>query len=410
MYDHREIARAMDLFHFEEHSPGMIFWHPMGWRLYRIIEDYMRGVYESYGFLEVRSPIALSRALWEKSGHWEKFREGIFVVGSLDKDKEDLNPDYALKPMSCPAHVGIYKSARRSYREMPIRLMEFGMVHRNEASGTLSGCMRLRQFVQDDAHIFCQEADIQNEIRNFLNMVSEVYKAFGYEKFSIKISLRPEKRLGSDALWDKAEGALIDACEALKYAYELLPGEGAFYGPKIEVSLEDHLGRSWQCGTIQVDFNLPQIFDLAFVNSEGAFEQPVMLHQAVLGSIERWIGILLESHGALPLWLAPVQVAVAAISDKSAQWALYVASKLRRNGVRVELAKRDATISKKIRELFERKIPLIAVVGEQEAAKGTVNLRRLGVSGQQEIELLDLEQELRNQVSSSLSTTILNVN
>ena len=291
-----------------------------------------------------------------------------------------------------------------------IRLMEFGMVHRNEASGTLSGCMRLRQFVQDDAHIFCQEADIQNEIRNFLNMVSEVYKAFGYEKFSIKISLRPEKRLGSDALWDKAEGALIDACEALKYAYELLPGEGAFYGPKIEVSLEDHLGRSWQCGTIQVDFNLPQIFDLAFVNSEGAFEQPVMLHQAVLGSIERWIGILLESHGALPLWLAPVQVAVAAISDKSAQWALYVASKLRRNGVRVELAKRDATISKKIRELFERKIPLIAVVGEQEAAKGTVNLRRLGVSGQQEIELLDLEQELRNQVSSSLSTTILNVN
>lgn len=396
MYDHREIAKAMDLFHFEEHSPGMIFWHPIGWRLYRAIENYMRGVYESYGFLEVCSPVALNRSLWEKSGHWEKFGDNIFVVGSLD-DNHRCDADYALKPMSCPAHVAIYKSHRRSYREMPFRLMEFGMVHRNEPSGSLSGCMRLRQFVQDDAHIFCQEADIQGEIRNFLKMVGEVYQAFGYENFAIKISLRPEKRLGSDALWDKAEASLIQACEVLGYVYELLPGEGAFYGPKIEVSLQDHLGRFWQCGTIQVDFNLPQIFELGFINSEGSFEQPVMLHQAVLGSLERWIGILLENHGgALPLWLAPVQIAVAAISDKSSDWANFVVAKLRQNGVRVELANRDGTISKKIRELSARKIPLIAVVGENEAANGTINLRRLGISAQEEVEFAQLEAEFAN--------------
>lgn len=401
MYDHRELAKAMDLFHFEEHSPGMVFWHPLGWRVFQAIENYMRQVYEAYGFEEVRSPIALSRTLWEKSGHWEKFGENIFVVGTLDDaDSSHVSPDYALKPMSCPAHIAIYEASRRSYREMPIRLMEFGIVHRNEPSGTLSGCMRLRQFVQDDAHIFCLEADIENEIRNFLNMVSEVYKAFGYENFTIKISLRPEKRLGDDALWDKAEAALIDACVALGYAYKLLPGEGAFYSPKIEVSLEDHLGRSWQCGTMQVDFNLPQIFDLSFVNSDGSFERPVILHQAVLGSIERWIGILLENHGgSLPLWLAPVQIAVASISDKSVEWAQTVVSKLRRRGVRTELINRDATISKKIRELSKRKIPLIAVVGEIEAANATVNLRRFGISTQEEIALAQLEEEFSHRLS-----------
>lgn len=394
MYDHRELAKAMDLFHFEEHSPGMVFWHPMGWRVFRAIEDFMRQVYQAYGFEEVRSPVALSRTLWEKSGHWEKFNDNIFVVGSLNDAKENnVSPDYALKPMSCPAHIAIYKASRRSYRQMPFRLMEFGMVHRNEPSGTLSGCMRLRSFVQDDAHIFCPEAEVKNEIRNFLNMVSEVYKAFGYENFAVKISLRPEKRFGCDALWDKAEALLIEACEMFGYSYELLPGEGAFYSPKIEVSLEDHLGRSWQCGTIQVDFNLPQIFDLSFVNSDGSFEQPVILHQAVLGSIERWIGILLENHGgALPLWLAPVQIAVASISDRSVEWAEAVVAKLRRIGVRTELVNSDATISKKIRSLSKRKIPLIAIVGENEAANGTVNLRR-GVSSPEEITFAQLEKE-----------------
>jgi threonyl-tRNA synthetase len=405
MYDHRAIAKAMDLFHFEEHSPGMVFWHPMGLRVFQAIEDFMRRVYQSHGFDEVRSPLALSRSLWERSGHWEKFGNNMFVVGSLEQDKsadrmarnarsEALSLDYALKPMSCPAHIAIYQAHKRSYREVPMRLMEFGIVHRNEPSGTLSGCMRLRQFVQDDAHIFCRETNLTNEISNFLNMVREVYAAFGYETFALRISLRPEQRLGSDGLWDRAEAALIEACQALGYAYELLPGEGAFYGPKIEVSLEDRLGRSWQCGTIQVDFNLPQIFELSFVNRDGKLEQPVMLHQAVLGSLERWLGILLENQGALPPGLAPVQVAVASISDKSADWAESIFARLKHIRVRAELHADDATISKKIRELSKRKIPLIAIVGEREAANSTVNLRRLGIPGQEEMTLVRLEEEL----------------
>ncbi|NEQ24420.1 MAG: threonine--tRNA ligase, partial [Microcoleus sp. SIO2G3] len=351
------------------------------------------------------SPIALSRSLWEKSGHWGKFGNNMFVVGSLQQDNsvdgeaqsadsQAINLNYALKPMSCPAHIAIYKAHKRSYREIPMRLMEFGIVHRNEPSGTLSGCMRLRQFVQDDAHIFCREANLLQEIGNFLNMVKELYAAFGYEKFAIRIALRPEQRMGSNALWDKAEAVLINACEELGYAYELSPGEGSFYSPKIEVSLEDRLGRSWQCGTIQVDFNFPQIFELSFVNHEGKLEQPVMLHQAVLGSIERWIGILLENQGALPLWLAPVQVAVASISEKSADWAEAVFARLKQMGIRAQLHADDATISKKIRELSERKVPLIAIVGEREAANATVNLRRLGVSGQEEIAFAQLEEEL----------------
>ncbi|MEC4817465.1 MAG: threonine--tRNA ligase [Scytonema sp. PMC 1069.18] len=401
MYDHRVLARDMDLFHFEEHSPGMVFWHPMGLRLFRAIEDYMRRVYESYGFEEVRSPILLSRWLWEKSGHWEKFRNGMFVVDSMGRDRcadvEEIKTDYALKPMSCPAHIAIYKVHKRSYRELPLRFMEFGIAHRNEPSGSLSGCMRLRQFVQDDAHIFCQEGDLIKEINNFLDMVKEVYGAFGYKNFSIRISLRPEQRLGSDALWDKAETVLMKACEVSGYAYQLLPGEGAFYGPKIEVSLEDHLGRSWQCGTIQVDYNLPQIFELSFVNQDGKLEQPVMLHQAVLGSIERWIGILLENlEGALPLWLAPVQIAIAPISSKSADWAEMVYKRLKNQGIRAEVYAGDRTISKKIQELSARKVPLIAVVGEREKANGTVNLRRLGFPGQEELTVEKLEKEFKN--------------
>jgi len=405
MHDHRAIAKVMDLFHFEEHSPGMVFWHPMGLRVFRQIEEFMRQVYHSHGFEEVRSPVALNRSLWEKSGHWGKFSNNMFLVGSMQQDNSvegegksadsaAVNLNYALKPMSCPAHIAIYQAQKRSYREIPMRLMEFGIVHRNEPSGSLSGCMRLRQFVQDDAHIFCREADLLDEIGNFLNMVKELYAAFGYHKFGIKIALRPEQRMGSDKLWDKAEAVLINACEKLGYAYELSPGEGSFYSPKIEVSLEDRLGRSWQCGTIQVDFNFPQIFELSFVNQEGKLEQPVMLHQAVLGSIERWIGILLENQGALPLWLAPVQVAVATISDKSADWGEAVFAKLKRMGIRAELHADDATIAKKIRELSGRKIPMIAIVGEHEAAKGSVNLRRLGVSVQEEIALAQLEEKL----------------
>ncbi|ESA31938.1 threonyl-trna synthetase [Leptolyngbya sp. Heron Island J] len=391
----------MDLFHFEEHSPGMVFWHPQGLRLFLSIEDLMRQVYQGHGFEEVRSPIALSRSLWERSRHWEKFRQGMFVVGSVEADKDDesalsvISPDYALKPMSCPAHIAIYQSRKRSYRETPMRLMEFGICHRNELSGTLSGCMRLRQFVQDDAHIFCRTSDVQSEISNFLNMVQQVYAAFGYDQFSLQISLRPEQRLGSDRLWDQAESVLVKAVQSLGRSYKLAPNEGAFYGPKLEISLQDQLGRSWQCGTIQVDFNLPQVFELAFVNEVGELERPVMLHQAILGSLERWIGILLEHHGgALPVWVAPTQVAVASISDKASAWAETIFSRLRQLGVRVELHNQGRTISKKIRELSKRKIPLIAIVGEQEAMSQRLNLRCLGVLKQQEMSLAELEHKL----------------
>lgn len=403
MADHRELARDMDLFHFEEHSPGMVFWHPQGLRLFRSIEDLMRQVYQAHGFEEVRSPIALSRSLWERSGHWEKFRKGMFVVGSEAEGAEGepsmLSPDYALKPMSCPAHIAIYQSHKRSYREHPMRLMEFGICHRNELSGTLSGCMRLRQFVQDDAHIFCRESDVQHEISNFLQMVQQIYAAFGYDQFSLQISLRPEQRLGSDQLWDRAESLLIEAVQSLGYPYQLAPNEGAFYGPKLEISLQDQLGRSWQCGTFQIDFNLPQIFELGFVNEQGELERPVMLHQAVLGSLERWIGILLEHHnGLLPVWVAPVQIAIAPISEKASVWAEAIFARLKRLGVRVEFHNQDQTIGKKIRELSKRRIPLIAVVGEQEAMSQTLNLRRLGSVEQQAISLAQLEQILADLV------------
>ncbi|BDM83433.1 threonine--tRNA ligase [Acaryochloris marina] len=401
MADHRELARDMDLFHFEEHSPGMVFWHPQGLRLFRSIEDFMRQVYQGHGFEEVRSPIALSRSLWERSRHWEKFRHGMFVVGSVEADTDDesalsvISPDYALKPMSCPAHIAIYQSRKRSYRENPMRLMEFGICHRNELSGTLSGCMRLRQFVQDDAHIFCRASDVQREISTFLNMVQQVYAAFGYDQFSLQISLRPEQRLGSDHLWDQAESVLVKAVQSLGHSYKLAPNEGAFYGPKLEISLQDQLGRSWQCGTIQVDFNLPQVFELAFVNELGELERPVMLHQAILGSLERWIGILLEHHnGALPVWAAPTQVAVASISDKASAWAETIFFRLRQLGFWVELHNQNRTISKKIRELSKRKIPLIAIVGEQEAMSQRLNLRSLGALKQQEMSLAELEQKL----------------
>lgn len=401
MADHRKLAQDMDLFHFEEHSPGMVFWHPQGLRLFRTIEAFMRQIYESHGFEEVRSPIALSRSLWERSKHWEKFRDGMFVAGSVDYDADNnaavVRPDYALKPMSCPAHIAIYQSNRRSYRDIPMRFMEFGIVHRNERSGTLSGCMRLRQFVQDDAHIFCQATDVQAEISNFLAMVRQVYAAFGYDQFSLQISLRPGHRLGSDQLWDRAESVLIEAVESLNYSYKLAPGEGAFYGPKLEISLQDQLGRSWQCGTMQVDFNLPQIFELSFINPVRERSQPVMLHQAILGSLERWIGILLEHHGGvLPVWVAPTQVAVASISEKSAGWAETVFQRLKQLGIRAELDKHNGTIGRKIRDLAQRKIPLIAIVGEQEAINQTLSLRKLGADAQQEMTLAQLEAKLAN--------------
>lgn len=397
MNDHRDLARVMDLFHFEEHSPGMVFWHPHGLRVFQQIEHFMRQLYQAHGFEEVRSPLALSRQLWERSGHWEKFHDNIFVVGSLDADKDGaaLQPDYALKPMSCPAHIAIYNARPRSYREMPLRFMEFGIVHRNEPSGTLSGCLRLRQFVQDDAHIFCREAAMGHEIRNFLSLIQSVYSAFGFDQFMLHVALRPEQRLGSDAVWDRAEAALMDACQALGYDYQISPGEGAFYGPKIEVSLRDYRGRSWQCGTFQIDFNLPRVFDLAFVNEEGELERPVMLHQAVLGSLERWLGILLEHyHGILPLWLAPVQVAIASISEKSVGWAERVYHQLKQQGVRVELDVSDRTINKKVRNLVQQRVPFIAVVGEQEAERQLINLRRLGNSQQQEMSVEYLLNEL----------------
>ncbi|MGG6297794.1 threonine--tRNA ligase [Leptolyngbya sp. AN02str] len=400
MANHRELAKEMNLFHFEEHSPGMVFWHPQGFQLFRNIEDFMRQMYQAHGFAEVRSPVVLNRILWERSGHWEKFRKGMFVVGHEDAEDAISDPhielSYALKPMSCPAHIAIYQSHKRSYREHPLRLMEFGMCHRNELSGALSGCMRLRQFVQDDAHIFCRESHIQQEISNFLQMVQQTYSAFGFSQFSLQISLRPKQRLGDDALWDRAEALLMNAVQALGYDYQVAPQEGAFYGPKLEVSLQDQLGRSWQCGTFQVDFNLPQVFELEFVNERGEMERPVMLHQAVLGSIERWIGILLEHHGGvLPIWVAPTQVAIAPISEKVLDWAQTVFEKLKSQGIRIELYNQNRTIHRKIRELSQRKVPLVVIIGEQEAKSQTINLRRLGsASKPEDMSLSHLEQML----------------
>ncbi|QNT79574.1 threonine--tRNA ligase [Entomobacter blattae] len=385
--DHRRIGREMDLFHFQEEAIGSVFWHAKGWRLYVTLQDYMRRMQARHGYEEVRSPQLVDRSLWEASGHWEKFRENMFIASVEDEDKT-----YALKPMNCPCHVQIFRHGLRSYRELPLRMAEFGACHRFEPSGALHGLMRVRSFVQDDAHIFCQEDQIADETARFVLMLREVYKDLGFEEFRIKFSDRPEVRAGDDALWDRAENSLKEACKTVGMEYELNPGEGAFYGPKLEFVLRDAIGRDWQCGTLQVDYVLPERLDASFIGEDSARHRPVMLHRAILGSFERFIGILIEQHaGRFPLWLAPVQLVVASIVSDVGEYAQEVAEQFRKVGMAVETDIRNEKINAKIREHSVKHVPLILVVGRKEAEERSVAIRRLGSSAQ---EVLPLNEAL----------------
>jgi threonyl-tRNA synthetase len=379
--DHRRLGREMGLFHIQEEATGSVFWHPKGWRIWQEVESYMRRRLDAAGYQEVKTPQLVDRVLWERSGHWEKFREHMFT---LDADERVL----ALKPMNCPCHVQIFNQALKSYRELPLRMSEFGACHRNEPSGALHGIMRVRAFTQDDAHIFCTENQVTAESVAFCELLRQVYADFGFTDVSVKFSDRPPVRAGEDATWDRAEQALRDATEAAGLETALNPGEGAFYGPKLEFVLRDAIGRDWQCGTLQVDFVLPERLDATYVGADGARHRPVMLHRAILGSMERFLGILIEHHaGRLPLWLAPVQVVVATVTNDADAYALEVAAALESAGLRVACDTRSDKISYKVREHSLAKVPLIMAVGGREAAERSVSLRRLGSQAQEALSL-----------------------
>ncbi len=367
--DHRRLAKQLDLFHMQEEAPGLVFWHPHGWTVWQQVEQYMRRVYQDNGYREVKCPQILDRSLWEKSGHWENYHEHMFTTASE-------NRDYALKPMNCPGHVQIYNNGLHSYRDLPLRYGEFGACHRNEPSGALHGIMRVRGFTQDDGHIFCTEAQIEPEVENFIDLLVNVYRDFGFDEIIYKLSTRPVKRVGSDETWDVAEKALADALNKKGVPWDTLPGEGAFYGPKIEFSLKDSIGRVWQCGTVQVDFSMPGRLGAEYVAEDNARHVPVMLHRAIVGSMERFIGILLENYaGALPVWLAPVQVVVMNITANQAAYAEQVVAELRRAGLRVESDLRNEKITYKIREHSLQKLPYQVILGDKEMAAQTVAVR-----------------------------------
>ncbi|MBP6903160.1 MAG: threonine--tRNA ligase [Burkholderiaceae bacterium] len=370
--DHRRLGRELDLFHIDEHSPGTVFWHPKGWIVWQGVEQYMRQVYRDNGYHEVKGPQILDQGLWEKTGHWDKYRENMFVTESEKRD-------YALKPMNCPGHMLIFKQGIKSYRDLPLRYGEFGQCHRNEPTGGLHGIMRVRAFTQDDGHIFCTEDQIQAEVKAFTSLLQRVYKDFGFSDIIYKLSTRPEKRIGSEESWDRAEAALAEGLRASGCDFEYLPGEGAFYGPKIEYTLKDALGRPWQCGTIQVDPNLPERLDADYVGEDGARHRPIVLHRAIVGSLERFIGILIEQHaGALPAWLSPVQVVVASITDAQAEYVADVVKTLQKQGVRAQADLRNEKITYKIREHSLQKVPYILVAGDKEKASGAVAVRARG--------------------------------
>jgi threonyl-tRNA synthetase len=370
--DHRKLGKALDLFHMQDNAPGMVFWHPKGWTIWQQVEQYLRRVYLESGYQEVKCPQILDRSLWEASGHWEHYKDNMFTTASE-------NRDYAVKPMNCPGHIQVFNSGLRSYRDLPLRYGEFGSCHRNESSGSLHGLLRVRGFTQDDGHIFCTEDQIQSEVDAFTRKLLEVYKDFGFENVIYRLSTRPANRVGSDESWDKAEKALAEALNNVGVQWEELKGEGAFYGPKIEYSLKDSLGRVWQCGTIQVDFNMPVRLGAEFVDADNTRKPPVMLHRAIVGSLERFIGILIENHsGAMPTWLAPVQAVVASITDSQAEYATGVAKSLQAQGFRVESDLRGEKISLKIRELSLQKVPFILVVGDQERVSSQVTVRARG--------------------------------
>ncbi|MBK8159665.1 MAG: threonine--tRNA ligase [Rhodospirillaceae bacterium] len=377
--DHRRLGREMNLFHQQEEATGAIFWHPKGWRLYRKLESYIRRRLEINGYEEVKTPQILDRSFWEKSGHWEKFREAMFVI----PDDEHPEKQLALKPMNCPGHVQIFRQGIKSYRDLPIRLAEFGACHRNEPSGALHGIMRVRAFTQDDAHIFCTEDQIVGETKAFCDFLLSVYKDFGFEEVMVKFSDRPEKRAGADATWDKAEEALKTATTAAGLTFTLNPGEGAFYGPKLEFVLRDTIGRDWQCGTLQCDFVLPERLDAAYIGEDGQKHRPVMLHRAIFGSLERFVGILIEHHaGKFPLWLAPTQVVVCSIVSDVEPYAEMLTRKLKAAGLSVETDYRNEKINYKVREHSLAKVPVIIAVGKRDEEAGTVAIRRLGEEGQ----------------------------
>ena len=370
--DHRKLGRELDLFHIDEYSPGTVFWHPKGWTVWQEVEQYMRRVYRDNGYLEVKGPQILDKTLWEKTGHWDKYRENMFTT---DSEKRE----YALKPMNCPGHIIIFNQGIKSYRDLPLRYGEFGQCHRNEPSGGLHGIMRVRGFTQDDGHIFCTEEQIQGEVIAFTTLLQKVYRDFGFTNILYKLSTRPEKRIGSDDSWDKAEAALAEGLRASGCEFEYLPGEGAFYGPKIEYTLKDALGRQWQCGTIQVDPNLPERLGAEYVGEDGVRHRPIVLHRAIVGSLERFIGILIEQHaGALPAWLAPTQVAVLNITDAQADYCKEIAKSMQNQGLRVETDLRNEKITYKIREHALQKLPYILVVGDKEKAAGEVAVRARG--------------------------------
>jgi threonyl-tRNA synthetase len=386
--DHRRIGKQLHLFHTQEEAPGMVFWHEKGWLIYLIIQDYIRDKLRAQGYQEVHTPQVIDRSLWEKSGHWEKFRDDMFVTESEKRT-------YAIKPMNCPAHIQIFNQGLKSYRDLPLRLAEFGSCHRNEPSGTLHGLMRVRSFVQDDAHIFCTEDQIQDEVSRFINLVFEVYKDFGFEEVIVALSTRPEQRVGEDAVWDKAEQALETALNSEGLDWTLQPGEGAFYGPKIEFSLKDCLGRVWQLGTIQVDFSMPARLGAEYVAEDGSRKVPVMLHRAILGSIERFIGILIEHHaGKLPLWLAPVQAVVLTITDRQAEFARGVEETLKKQGLRVQADLRNEKIGFKIREHTLQRVPYLLVVGDREVDSGAVAVRTMDGEDLGSIKVQDFAQRL----------------
>ena len=367
--DHRKLGKKLSLFHIQENAPGMVFWHPQGWAVYLKLQNFIREKLGQSGYEEIRTPQIVDRSLWEKSGHWDKFKEGMFTTSSE-------NRDYAVKPMNCPCHVQIFNQGLRSYKDLPIRLAEFGSCHRNEPSGTLHGLMRVRNFIQDDAHIFCSEDQIQSEVLQFIDLVFNVYKTFGFENILIKLSTRPEKRVGSEEIWDKSEKSLADALDAKELDWDLLPGEGAFYGPKIEFSLEDCLGRIWQCGTIQVDFSMPDRLGATYIGEDGYRHTPVMLHRAILGSFERFIGILIENYaGEFPFWIAPEQVRILPVSDETRPFAENLNQKLVQADISSNIDSSGERLGKLIRNGEKDRVPILAVIGSKEASSQTVNVR-----------------------------------
>ena len=392
--DHRKLGKEMDLFHFQDEAPGMVFWHPDGWTIYRQLQNFVRQKIESNGYVEINTPLVIDRKLWEASGHWDKYRENMFIT-EIDEEHANEKRVNALKPMNCPGHVQIYNQGTKSYKDLPLRFAEFGACHRYEPSGTMHGLMRVRGFTQDDGHIFCTEDQIESETGLFINLLSDIYADLGFKDFNIKLSTRPEVRVGSDKTWDKAEQALESAIKNLGYPYKLDEGDGAFYGPKLDFVLTDAIGRAWQCGTFQLDFNLADRLDAEFVGEDGKKHIPVMIHRAVLGSFERFIGILIENYsGKLPFWLAPKQVVIASIVSEVNDYAVEIQELFKNKGLRAEVDLRNEKISYKVREHSSKKVPIILAIGKNEKANNTVSIRRIGSNDSKVMDLNKAVQEI----------------